>query len=88
MDKLVEQEPVCERLVRDHRVHERDCGHVREVRQIGRGEPHLDELTVERRISHALATADYKASQIEDGLREKGYMAFFWLTLRGAAPAR
>src|SRR6516162_10489424 len=36
MDKLVEQEPVCERLVRDHRVHERACGHVREVRQIGR----------------------------------------------------
>jgi hypothetical protein len=68
----VKQQPVRERLAGDYRVHERDCCHMREVRQSRRLESHLDELTVERRIAHALAAEDQNSRRVQWGRRKEG----------------
>src|SRR5262245_24491098 len=72
MNEFMKKEPVRETLVRNHRVHERDCGHEREVRQRGWVEAHPHKFGVERRNGDPLAGKNCKTSRIERRLREEG----------------
>ena len=55
VNEFMKEQPVRERLVGDHRVHEGYCGHVRKVRQRTRFASYLQGFPVERGIADALS---------------------------------
>lgn len=71
MNEFMEQEPARERLVGDHRVHERVCGHVGEVRQRARIESHPLEFRVEVRVGDLLPAEHNDARRVQRGCREE-----------------
>src|SRR5208283_1751880 len=67
----MEQEPIRECLVRDHRVHEGNCSHEAKVWQRTLLESHPLELRVEGWVGHPLPGEDYHSRRVQRGYWKK-----------------
>jgi hypothetical protein len=71
MNEFMEQEPLRERRVGDHRVHECDRRHEGEVWHSTQLESHSLEFAVEGRVADPLPGEDYNSRRVQRGRRKE-----------------